>query len=582
MILGTAGHVDHGKTALVKALTGVDTDRLAEERRRGLTIELGFAPLTLPSGRAVSVVDVPGHEKFIPTMLSGCAGMDLALFVIAADQGPMPQTREHLAILSLLGVKGGVVALTRADLGEKPGIREQITTLVKGTFLEGAPMIPVSAVTGQGLTELRAALVAQADALPPSTLTDSPRLHIDRVFSVAGSGTVVTGTLTGGALRSGMELRLWPGDALAKVRGLECHGTKAAQLPPGVRAAVNLAGIRAEDVQRGMTLAPSNALELTDQMDVSLTLLPDASYPVKNNSRLHLHHGAQAVVCRCVLLGRDKLEPGEAGFAQLRLEHPLAVLEGDRFVVRFFSPLATLGGGAVLEAHPPRRGRKDPDRLAGLTVRASGDPQAIAAQRLAEAGDRPICPKDPTPYRAIGAPEGEGWFLSASALETYRTRALELQKQGLDLPAIRDRLFPTLPRSAAEGFSALLKLPASTRTVSPLERELEAFYRRAGLCPQEDKAVENSFPGRAAELKPARRALTDRGVLVVVCKGSRMHADCLKEGLDKLKGRFGTEVFPLAQARDALGVSRKYALMLLEYWDKNGTTKQAGEGRRFA
>lgn len=582
MILGTAGHVDHGKTALVRALTGVDTDRLAEERRRGLTIELGFAPLTLPSGREVSVVDVPGHEKFIPTMLSGCAGMDLALFVIAADQGPMPQTREHLAILSLLGVKGGVVALTRADLGEKPGVREQIAALVKGTFLEGAPVVPVSAVTGQGLPELRAALDTLADSLPPPVCTSSPRLHIDRVFSVAGSGTVVTGTLTGGALRTGMELRLWPGDVSAKVRGLECHGVKAAQLPHGVRAAVNLAGIRAEDVKRGMTLAPSDTLELTDQMDVSLTLLPDAPYPVKNNSRLHLHHGAQAVVCRCVLLGRDKLEPGETGFAQLRLEQPLAVLEGDRFVVRFFSPLATLGGGTVLESHPPRRGRRDPHRLEGLTVRASSDPHAIAARRLAEAGERPIRPKDPTPYRAIGAPEGDGWFLSASALEAYRARALELQKQGLDLPAIRDRLFPALPRGAAEGFAARLELPAPTRTASPLEGEIEAFYRRAGLCPQEDKAVEHSFPGRMAELKPARRALTDRGVLVVVCKGSRIHAGCLKEGLDRLLARFGTEVFTLAQARDALGVSRKYALMLLEYWDKTGVTKQAGEGRRLA
>jgi len=582
MILGTAGHVDHGKTALVKALTGVDTDRLAEERRRGLTIELGFAPLTLPGGREISIVDVPGHEKFIPTMLSGCAGMDLALFVIAADQGPMPQTREHLAILSLLGVKGGVVALTRADLGEKPGVREQIAALVKGTFLEGASVIPVSAVTGQGLTELRAALEAQADALPSPVCTGSPRLHIDRVFSVAGSGTVVTGTLTGGALRSGMELRLWPEDTSAKVRGLECHGVKTVELPPGVRAAVNLAGVRADDVKRGMTLAPAHALELTDQMDVSLTLLPDAPYPVKNNSRFHLHHGARAVVCRCVLLGRDKLEPGERGFAQLRLERPLAVLEGDRFVVRFFSPLATLGGGTVLEAHPPRRGRKDPYRLEGLVIRASGDPQAIAVRRLAETGDRPICPKDPTPYRAIGAPEGDGWFLSASALEAYHARALELQKQGLDLPAIRDRLFPGLPRGAAEGFAARLELPAPTRTVSPLEGEIETFYRRAGLCPQEDKAVENSFPGRAAELKPARRVLTDRGILVTVCKGSRIHADCLKEGLDRLRARFGTEVFTLAQARDELGVSRKYALMLLEYWDKTGVTKQAGEGRRFA
>ena len=582
MILGTAGHVDHGKTALVKALTGVDTDRLAEERRRGLTIELGFAPLTLPSGREVSIVDVPGHEKFIPTMLSGCAGMDLVLLAIAADQGPMPQTREHLAILSLLGIKGGVIALTRADLGEKPGVREQVASLVKGTFLEGAPILPVSAVTGQGLTELRAALDAQASALPPSALTGSPRLHIDRVFSVAGSGTVVTGTLTGGTIRQGMELRLWPGNTSVKVRGLERHGSKAAELPAGVRAAVNLAGIKTEDAARGMTLAPPDGLEVTDQMDVSLTLLPDSPYPVKNNSRLHLHHGARAVICRCVLLGRDVLQPGETGFAQLRLDQPLAVLEGDRFVVRFFSPLATLGGGTILEAHPARRGRKDPDRLEGLRIRASGDPQAIAARRLAEAGDTPLHPKDPAPYRAIGAAEGEGWFLSREALEAYRVRAVELQKQGLDAPAIRDRLFPTLPRGAAERFTAQLDLPALSSRGSPLEQEAESLYRKAGLTPPEDKAAEGAFPGRTTELKLARRALTERGILVVVCKGFRVHAACLEVGLDKLKRRFAAEVFTLAQARDELGVSRKYALMLLEYWDKTGTTKQAGEGRRFA
>ena len=348
MILGTAGHVDHGKTALVKALTGVDPDRLAEERRRGLTIELGFASLTLPGGREISVVDVPGHEKFIPTMLSGCAGMDLALLAVAADQGPMPQTREHLAILSLLGVRRGMVALTRADLEEKPGVRAQIAALVQGTFLEEAPVIPVSAVTGQGLTQLRTALDRQFDALPSPSAAGSHRLHIDRVFSVAGSGTVVTGTLTGGTIQTGMELRLWPGEASAKVRGLERHGVKAEALPPGVRAAVNLAGVKAADVVRGMALALPDGLEVTDQLDVSLTLLPDAPYPVKNNSRLHLHHGARAVICRCVLLGRDVLQPGETGFAQLRLEQPLAALEGDRFVVRFFSPLTTLGGGVIL------------------------------------------------------------------------------------------------------------------------------------------------------------------------------------------------------------------------------------------
>lgn len=581
MILGTAGHVDHGKTALVKALTGVDTDRLAEERRRGLTIELGFAPLTLPGGREISVVDVPGHEKFIPTMLSGCAGMDLALLAVATDQGPMPQTREHLAILSLLGVGRGVVALTRADLGEKPGVREQIAALVRGTFLEGAPVIPVSAVTGQGLAQLLAALERQSDALPSPSPAGSPRLHIDRVFSVAGSGTVVTGTLTGGAIRTGMELRLWPGETTAKVRGLERHGVRAETLPPGVRAAVNLAGVRAADAARGMTLALPDGLEVTDQLDVSLTLLPDAPYPVKNNSRLHLHYGAMAVLCRCVLLGRDVLQPGETGFAQLRLDQPLAALEGDRFVVRFFSPLATLGGGVILETHPPRRGRKDPQRLEGLRIRASGDPLAIAARRLAEAGDRPLHPRDPAPYRAMGAAEGDGWFLSPAALAGYRARALELQRYGLKGPAIRDRLFSHLPRSAAEAFLARLELPASVRPPDPLEGALEKYYRRAGLCPPEDRAVEEAFPGGGQGLKLARRALTDRGTLTVVCKGSRVHTACLAEGLEALKRQFGTEVFTLAQARDRLGISRKYALLLLEFWDKAGVTKPSGEGRRF-
>lgn len=579
MILGVAGHVDHGKTTLVKALTGVDTDRLAEEKRRGLTIELGFAPLTLPGSGQLSVIDVPGHEKFLPTMVSGCGGLDLALLVIAADQGPMPQTREHLAILSLLGVRAGVVALTRADLGETPGLRGETAALVKGTFLEGAPVVSVSAVTGAGLPALLAALERQAAALPPPALSGPPRLHIDRVFPVAGSGTVATGALTGGPLRRGMELALWPEGRPVRVRGLERHGVPAEELPPGVRAAVNLAGVRLEQVRRGMTLAPAGALEVTDTVDVSLTLLPDAPYAVKNNTVLHLHHGTRALTCRCILLGREVLEPGEAGFAQLRLEGPLAALEGDRFVVRFFSPLATLGGGVILETHPPRRGRRDPDRLAGLAVRAAGDPAAIAKRRLEEAGDAPLHPRDPAPYRALGAPEGAGWFLSPAALERKRTAALNLLAQGLDGPAVRDRLFPGLPKGAAEGLLAALDLPEGRPAPSPLEGAVEEFYRRAGLCAPEDGAVEAAFPSRVREMKLARRALTDRGALVMAAKGLRLHAACLAEGLDRLRTAFGDAPFTLAQARDALGVSRKYALLVLEHWDRAGVTEKNGEAR---
>ena len=308
MILGTAGHVDHGKTALVKALTGVDTDRLAEERRRGLTIELGFAPLTLPGGQMVSIVDVPGHEKFVPTMLSGCAGMDLVVLAIAADQGPMPQTREHLAILSLLGLKGGVIALTRADLGIKPGVEEQVRALVKGTFLEDALIIPTSAVTGAGLEKLKGALAKLVEETPPPKGGGDYRLHVDRVFSVAGSGTVVTGTLTGGSLRRGDKVRIWPGDKIARVRGLQSHGADLEKLAPGSRAAVNLAGVDRGEVSRGDTLAPAEGLTLTQRLDMALKVLPQAPYAVKNNSTLHLHHGGRALMCRCILLGRDKLE----------------------------------------------------------------------------------------------------------------------------------------------------------------------------------------------------------------------------------------------------------------------------------
>ena len=359
MIFCTAGHVDHGKTALVRALTGVDTDRLAEERRRGLTIELGFAPLELPGVGRVSLVDVPGHTQFIPTMLSGCGGLDGALFTVAADEGPMPQTAEHLDILSLLGLERGVIALTRADLASASARAEaeaRTRALTAGTFLEGAPRIFVSAVTGEGLEALRAALAAMARQSPPPP-EGSPRLHVDRVFSVDGSGTVVTGTLTGGPLRRGDRVQLYPGEQTARVRGLQCHGVPVEALSAGVRAAVNLAGVRLRDVGRGDTLAAPGALTLTDRADVSLGVLPGAPFPVRTGSQLHFHHGARALVCRCILLGRDVLRPGEAGWAQLRFAQPVAAAPGDRFVARFFSPLATVGGGVLVDLAPPGKGR---------------------------------------------------------------------------------------------------------------------------------------------------------------------------------------------------------------------------------
>ncbi len=509
MILGTAGHVDHGKTALVKALTGVDTDRLEEERRRGLTIELGFAPLALPNGLELGVVDVPGHEKFVPTMLSGCAGMDLVLLAVAADQGPMPQTREHLAILSLLDLRGGVIALTRADLAWKPGVEEQVRALVKGTFLEGAPIIPTSAVTGEGLPELKQALaeLAAAHAAPPS---EGPfRLHIDRVFSVAGSGTVVTGTLTGGPLRRGDAVTLWPALVRARVRELQCHGRQSEVLEPGCRAAVNLAGVKRVQVNRGDTLAPADSLTLTQRLDVSLTVLPQAPYPVKNNALLHLHHGGRALTARCVLLGRDLLAPGETGFAQLRLDTPLAARAGDRLVVRFFSPVVTVGDGVILDLDPPLRGRMAPARTARLAGLLAGKVPAEPA---------PAPPSAPSP-----------------------------------------------PPAAEPG----------------LEVALAALYREAGLHPPSNAQAEAAFPGREAACRRAGRALADRGVLAPLSPQYRMWGESCQAAREKLTRAFGSGLFTLAQARDLLGVSRREALLLLEYWDRIKVTQTLGEGRRF-
>ena len=510
MILGTAGHVDHGKTALVKALTGVDTDRLAEERRRGLTIELGFAPLTLPGGQMVSIVDVPGHEKFVPTMLSGCAGMDLVVLAVAADQGPMPQTREHLAILSLLGLKGGVIALTRADLGIKPGVEEQVRALVKGTFLEGAPIIPTSVVTGEGLDELKRALAELVQKTPERSDRGDYRLHVDRVFSVAGSGTVVTGTLTGGPLRRGDRVRLWPGDRMARVRGLQSHGVDVEELAPGSRAAVNLAGVDRGEVSRGDTLAPADSLILTQRLDVALKVLPQAPYAVKNNSTLHLHHGGRALMCRCILLGRDKLEPGEEGFAQLRLDQPLAALRGDRFVVRFFSPVVTVGGGVILDLEPPAKGRMDPVRLTRLAALVAGEELPRPAQPAREAPPPPVSETDPA-----------------------------------------------------------------------LEEKLCEIYRAAGLEPPANEEVERDFPGQEAACRRAGRALADKGVLTPLSPKVRAWGESCLEAQSRMKARFGTGMFTLAQARDMLGVSRKYALLLLEYWDRVRITQKIGEGRRF-
>src|SRR3970040_532798 len=388
-VIGTAGHVDHGKSALVKALTGIDPDRLQEEKERGMTIDLGFAWLRLPSGQEVSIVDVPGHERFVKNMLAGVGGIDLALLVIAADEGVMPQTREHLAICNLLHIKAGLVALTKRDLVEEEWIelvKDDVSRLLRGTFLEGCPILPVSSKTGEGLPELRAALRTLAEKVPPKGADQSLRLPIDRVFTVKGFGTVVTGTLTAGRLALDGRAEIYPKGAQAKVRGLQCHGHPVEQAIAGQRTAVNLQGGERPPIERGDGLGLPGALVPSLLVDATLELLKDAPRPLKARDRVRFHAGTSEVMARVLLVDRPILEPGYTTHGRFRLEGPIVALPGDRYVIRSYSPIIPLGGGTLLDVAPPRFKRKAPALLAHLQILERGTPEEALEEHLRHAG----------------------------------------------------------------------------------------------------------------------------------------------------------------------------------------------------
>ncbi len=395
-VIGTAGHVDHGKSRLVLALTGIDPDRLPEEKAREMTIDLGFAWLTLPSGEQVGVVDVPGHIDFIKNMLAGIGGIDAALFVVAADEGVMPQTREHLAILDLLDVPAGVVALTKTDLVQEPEwlelVQEEVSELLAGTCLSVAPVVPVSARTGEGLPRLLEALETVLENAPPRRDMGRPRLSIDRVFTVAGFGTVVTGTLSDGTLEVGQEVEIvprlgrgGPGGVRARIRGLQTHKRKIERAVPGSRVAINLSGVRTAQLQRGLVVTLPGLLRPTQLVDLRLRLLPDAPAPLKHSQEVDFFCGAAEVVARTRLLDAEVIPLGGEGWVQVRLREPVAVAAGDRFILRQPSPSRTLGGGRVVNPHPKRHHRRfRHETIARLETLARGQPEDVLLQALQE------------------------------------------------------------------------------------------------------------------------------------------------------------------------------------------------------
>lgn len=627
LVLGTAGHIDHGKSSLVQALTGTDPDRLREEKERGITIELGFAQLTLPSGRTMGVVDVPGHEKFVRQMVAGATGIDVVMLVIAADDGVMPQTREHLAIIDLLGISRGVVALTKADLADADWIemvRSDVEELLRGTSIEGAPIVSVSSRTREGIPELLAALDAISEETPSRQAALPMRLPVDRVFTIAGAGTVVTGTMWSGAAKRDDPVEIYPGGAQGRVRGVQVHSEQVERAGAGQRVAINIAGLDRDEIARGDIIAAPGSLTVTDRIDARFTYLgfPGEDKVFETGARVHVHHGTREVLGRVLLMDGEQLSPGESALAQLRLEEPIAPRYEDRFIVRSYSPMYTIGGGVILDVLPPRRTTlKEHERelLAALLAHDVG----AAAIGLVTSRAIPMTSADVA--AAIGVQRADvADELNRSALERFKVgsethyiatetaeelvgdierslgafHAQNPKATGIASAALRDKVdkrldlkvFDALLARAVEAGVAVVdggQVRHPKSAASALAGEAEAIeklgpiLRSQGLAPD---GVAELAAKTGVDVEVARKALgklaLDRRVVRL---GSEMHfdGDTIAATREKLAAYLAgrPEGATAAEIRDMLGVSRKYAIPLLEYFDAQGLTKREGDVR---
>ena len=409
IIIGTAGHIDHEKTTLIKALTGRNTDRWEEEQRRGITIDLGFTYFDLPGGDRAGIIDVPGHEKFINNMVAGVVGMDLVLLVIAADEGIMPQTREHMDILGLLGIEKSIIVLNKCDLVDEEWlelVEEEVREELEGTFLEQAPVVKVSAATGEGLDQLIDVIGKMtSDEVAAKDVHTIPRLPVDRVFSLSGFGTIITGTLVSGTIAKEDTLELYPVGRECKIRSIQVHGQDQQKCYAGQRVAINLSNIKKKEISRGCVLAPPNSMKNTDLLDVKLNVLESSMRILTNHTRLHLFTGTSEILCRAVLLDKEEIGPGESGFVQLRLEEEIAVRRGDKFVVRFYSPMETIGGGVILEPNPRIKKRFQQDVIEELRQKESGSSADIIEMHAKQYADTLITTAELAKLTALSAQE---------------------------------------------------------------------------------------------------------------------------------------------------------------------------------
>ncbi|WP_346666773.1 selenocysteine-specific translation elongation factor [uncultured Desulfovibrio sp.] len=642
LVLGTAGHIDHGKTSLVRALTGIDCDRLEEEKRRGITIELGFAWAELPDGERLGIVDVPGHERFVKNMVAGAAGVDFVMLVIAADEGVMPQTREHLDICTLLGITRGFVALTKIDMVDAQWlelVQEDVRTFLKGSFLEHAPIFPVSSVTGEGLDALRAYIHRCAAGIPPRRPTDLFRLPIDRVFGMKGHGTVVTGTVISGSLESGEELVAMPEGVAVRARALQRHGEAAEVVRAGQRCAVNVQGTEMDSLHRGQVLARPGSLFPSRRWLLQLICLPSAPRALRQRTEVHFHHGTQECAARVVFFDRDRLAPGESCLAELRFSQPLAGVFGDHCVIRAYSPLRTVAGGSIVSPLPPELRARDPRRahnletfrqLAALATPAHLAEDGGMALVLAIMAIRHIQGCDvPTLQALSGLPapqlhkllvdlasrgkllcwnkeqrqwiDGEAFTqlmqaACARAAELHRKHPLKPSHgQGAicagwskDLPP---RLVQRVLESAVKKGLLVqegdgLRLPSHTVSLAGdqqgLRQKLLAAHEAGGMAPPNLKDVLAELGVSQKEAAPVLRLLCEEKALVRVADGLYYAAAPLEEILSRTRQWFAAhDDLDLAGLKEITGLSRKFLIALLEYMDREKITVRVGDARHL-
>ncbi len=628
LVLGTAGHIDHGKTALIKAMTGVDTDRLKEEKERGITTELGFTHLTLPSGTEIGIVDVPGHEKFVRHMVAGASGLDCVLLVVAADEGVMPQTVEHVQICKLLGVKKGIIAITKRDLVDEEMIelvREDIADLVQGTFLENAPVYPVSSATGEGVPELIAAIEAVTRETGQREVDQIFRLPIDRVFSMKGFGTIITGTLISGKLKVGDDIEILPSNKRCRVRGIQVHNRPAEDSVAGQRTAVNLQGVEKREVQRGEVLIHPGSMAPAHRLDGFLTMLPTAEHPITHASIHRFHVGTSMRLAKIYLLDKESLGPGDAGFVQFVFEEPVIALPKDRFVIRGSGKIQTLGGGEILHVHPPRRKRNASDALATLSLLKNGTDQEKVLYFIEDSGLKGIT--FPALVEATNLPRKRLKSLLADALEQSRIIQMDLNsprylheqvihgltkrierelkkfhhsqplKDGMEKEVLRSQIAPETDKRFWDSLLVVLcekgtfvaeketlRLKSHEKKLDPrFQKSIEAVSRQlreGGTHPPTLKELTARLGKRPDELKPILAYLTREGKCVKLTEELFMDKDAyglIKEktvNFLKENGEITVQSF-----KELTGLSRKFAVPILELFDKERVTLRIDQKR---